>query len=60
MPGEKQPTMRHTCHLIHDELIFNTSHPNFTSTSKSWGVTMFFEQGGPLGIEIEPSCGLIP
>lgn len=60
MIGEKQPTMRHSCHLVHDELNLNTSHANSTSTSKSFGVTMLFEQDGPPGVEIEPSSGLNP
>jgi hypothetical protein len=46
------------CHLVHDELSLKTSLPNFTSTSKSFGVTMFVKQDGSVGIETEPSNGL--
>jgi hypothetical protein len=46
--------------LGHDEFNLNNSHANSTSTSKSFGVTMFFEKDGPLGIEIEPFSGLNP
>jgi hypothetical protein len=60
MLGEKQPTVRHPCCLVHDELSFNNSHANSTFTSKSFGVTMFLKKDGPLGIEIEPSSGLNP
>jgi len=58
--GGKQPTAKHLCRLVHDELSLNNSHANSISTSKSFGVTMFFEKDGPLGIEIEPSSGLNP
>jgi hypothetical protein len=58
MQGEKKPTMRHLCHWVHDESSLNTSHANSISTSKLFGVTMLFEQDGPLGVEIEPSSGL--